>query len=239
MSDKYEIRERTITNLKFRITLFFLFFFIAIFAVFIITSVLEVNTVVHFVGSRLAVPAVEQAARMIDGDAFEALSASLDKNDPYYETTRLELLELKERIGCVYLFTMAPVTELNGSIYRYIIDGSAPPDDREKFSPLGSEEDISLWEPVFKEAVLNRAVVLGSIDRQERWGQLISAYSPILNSKNAVVGIIGCDLDADAIIAWIRNRVFWQLGIVAAFTGVGLAVYLGLIKRINGMYQME
>ncbi|MDR2490885.1 MAG: methyl-accepting chemotaxis protein, partial [Spirochaetaceae bacterium] len=30
---------------------------------------------------------VEKAASMIDGDAFEALTRSLDSNDPFYEQT--------------------------------------------------------------------------------------------------------------------------------------------------------
>jgi methyl-accepting chemotaxis protein len=239
MSDKYAIRERTIANLKFRITLFFFFFFIAIFAVFIITSVMEVNSVIHFIGERLAIPTVEEAAVMINGDAFEALSKSLDKNDPYYETTRLKLLDLKERNGCRFLYTMSPVKELSGNMYRYIIDGSTSPDDEENFSPLGTEEDISLWEPVFVESLQTKRIVLGSIDQNDVWGQTVSAYGPILNSQGNVVGVIGCDLDATMITAWVRSRVYWQVGIVAVFIAIGLIVYIGLVRRISRIYEAE
>jgi methyl-accepting chemotaxis protein len=234
MSDQYERQERNITSLKFRITLFFLFFFIAIFTVFVVTSVVEVNTVVRFVGSRLAAATVERVSRLIDGDAFESLSKSLDRNDPYYEKTRLQMLDIKEQSGCVYLYTMTPKTK---TVYRYIIDGSAPPEDSENFSPLGAEEDISLWESAFMEAVETGTIKLGSIDQSEIWGQLISAYGPIFNSRGSIVGVIGCDLEADPIIEWIRSRVFWQLGIVLAFLGIGLAVYLSLIKKVGSFYE--
>lgn len=234
MSDKYEVGERSLSSLKFRVTLFFFFFFIAIFGIFIITSVMEVNTVITFIGSRIAVPSVQTAAGLIDGDAFERLSKSLDKNDPYYESARLKLLDLKQRNGCAFLFTMAKKTE---SIYSYIIDGSAPPEDMEHFSALGAEENIGEWDAAVFDALREKKVLLGSIDQQAGWGALISAYGPIFNSKGDVVGLIGCDLEADPIIQWIRTRVFWQLGIVAAFILAGLVVYLLLLRKIDKTFK--
>ncbi|MDR2483649.1 MAG: hypothetical protein LBD08_08480, partial [Treponema sp.] len=216
--DKYEQQERFIGVLKFRITLFFILFFMAVFGVFVVTSALEVNAVVHFIGSRLAVSAVKQAGTVIDGDAFEALSISLDKDDPFYEAARQRLWEIAERTGSAYLYTMAPVSD---KIYRYIIDGSALPDDRRHFSPLGAEEDISIWEDVFAAALKTGTIQVGGIDQHEVWGPLISAYGPILNSSGKTVGVIGCDLDARAIVAWIRGRVVWQLGIAAGFVLIG------------------
>jgi sensor histidine kinase regulating citrate/malate metabolism len=50
-----------------------------------------------------------------------------------------------------------------------------------------------------------------------------------------MVGIIGCDLEADTIISWIRSQVFWQVAVVGVFILLGLAVYLFLITRINRM----
>jgi methyl-accepting chemotaxis protein len=241
MSDKYEIRERTIATLKFRVTLFFFFFFIAIFAVFIITSVMQVNTVVRFVGSQLAIPTVERATELIDGNSFERVAYTLDPNESYYEKARKELYNLKLNTGCLYLYTMAPRQRgnLSSSIYRYVIDGSAPPDDEKNFSPIGTEEDITLWETVFLEAALTKKIVLGNIDRSDMWGGLISAYGPIINSRGTVVGIIGCDLEAREIVDWVRNSVFWQLGIVLGFTALGLIVYINLLRRINRVYQAE
>jgi methyl-accepting chemotaxis protein len=230
IENEVEGRRQQITSIKFRITLFVLFFFIAIFGVFVITSVLQISTVTRFVCSRIGLPVVEQVITLIDGDAFEALSQSLDPRDPYYEATRKKMLELKQTINCRYLYTMAPV---NASVYRYIIDGSTTPDDAENFSPLGVEEDVSAYDNAFFVTLRTKEVQLGDIDLNETWGNLISVYAPILNSQGDPVGIIGCDLDADPIIAWIKTQVLWQLGVVLLFSLLALAVYLSLIKKIN------
>jgi methyl-accepting chemotaxis protein len=233
IENEVETRRQRLSAIKFRITLFVLFFFIAVFGVFVLTSVLQISTVTRFVCSRIGLPTVEQVVQLIDGDAFEGLSRSLDPQDPYYENIRKKMLELKQTISCRYLYTMAPVS---ASVYRYIIDGSAAPDDTENFSPLGEEEDISTYDDAFFATMRTKNIQLGGIDRNETWGNSISVYAPILNSRGDVVGIIGCDLDADPIITWIKNQVLWQLGIVLLFSLLILIVYLSLIKQINRFF---
>jgi methyl-accepting chemotaxis protein len=225
-----ETRRQQIVTLKIWITFFVMFFFIAIFGVFVITSVLQVSTVTRFVCARIGLPVADQVSDLIDGDAFESLSRSLDPRDPYYEETRLKMLEIKQTINCRYLYTMAPV---NDTIYRYIIDGSTTPDDTENFSPLGTEEDISAYDRAFFLTLRTGEVQLGGIDLNKTWGNLISVYAPILNSRGESVGIIGCDLEADTIISWIKSQVLWQLGVVLVFTLLALGVYFLLIRRIN------
>jgi methyl-accepting chemotaxis protein len=227
---------RTSGSLKFRLTLFFIFFFVAIFAVFIITSVLQVNSVTRFICSQLGLPTVEQVQSLIDGDAFDALAKSLDEQDPYYEETRLKMLEIKERVNCLYLYTMAPKDE---SAWYFIIDGSAPPEDEENFSPLGSEEDISAYEPAFFDTINTQSIQLGRVDRTEDWGTVISTYGPIFNSSGKMVGLIGCDLEGDSVAAWIRTQVFWQLGVVVLFVIFALTVYILLLKKINRTIMYE
>jgi methyl-accepting chemotaxis protein len=146
------------------------------------------------------------------------------------------MLEIKERVNCLYLYTMAPLDE---TIWRYIIDGSAPPDDEVHFSPLGSEEDISVWDEAFFATVQNKTIELGSIDYQEGWGTVVSTYGPIFNSKGEMVGLIGCDLAGDSVAAWVRTQVFWQLGVVILFIIAALTVYLFLLKKINQIVMYE
>jgi methyl-accepting chemotaxis protein len=231
ITDKdFETGERHVVSLKFRITLFFIMFFMAIIGVFIITSVLQVSAVTRFVCTRLALPLVNQMTDLIDGDAFEALSKSLDPLDPYYRETQRKMLEIKTRGNCLYLYTMAPV---NADIARYIIDGSAPPEDERNFSPIGTEEAIS--DEAFIRVMRTNTIQWGSINRTEEFGDLMTVYAPILNSSGELVGIIGCDLEADAIVEWIQTQVLWQLGVVAVFVILGLGVYLSLIKNLNSL----
>jgi methyl-accepting chemotaxis protein len=228
--NQIEAQQQRIASLKFRTTLFVLFFFIAIFGVFIITSVMQISTVTRFVCARIGMPVVDQVSNLIDGDAFEALSRSLDPLDPFYEETRLKMLAIKQTINCRYLYTMAPVS---ASVYRYIIDGSTTPDDEEDFSPLGAEEDVSAYDDAFFVTVRTKESQLGTIDLNETWGNIISTYAPILNSRGELVGIIGCDLEADTIIPWIKTQILWQIGVVLVFTVLAIVVYLSLINQIN------
>ncbi|MDR2630945.1 MAG: hypothetical protein LBC60_08495 [Spirochaetaceae bacterium] len=230
IANEIESRRQRITTFKFRITLFVVFFFIAIFGVFVITSVLQISAVTRFVCSRIGLPMVNKVADLIDGDDFEALSRSLDPEDPYYENTRLKMLEIKQTVNCRYLYTMAPVST---SVFRFIIDGSSTPDDTENFSPLGVEEDVSAYDSAFFLTLRTKEIQLGTIDLNETWGNIISIYAPILNSRGDLVGIIGCDLEADTIIAWIKTQVLWQLGVVLLFAILALTVYFSLVKRIN------
>lgn len=219
-------------SLKFQLTLFFVFFFLAVIGVFIVTSVLQINTVTHFIGSQLGIPAVRRVSGIIDGDRFETLSKSLDPGDPYYVRTREEMLRIKEELNVLYLYTMAPYTD---TVYRFIIDGSAPPEDTENFSPIGSEEDISDYGSAFRDTIWEKAIQVDTLEQNETWGNLIAVYAPILNSSGDLVGIIGCDLAADVIIQWIRSQILWQVAVVGVFILLGLVVYLLLIRKINRM----
>ena len=224
-----EEREQNKSSLKFRITFFFVFFLVAVFAVFVITSVLQVNTVTKFICSHYATPAIEQAIELIDPGSFERLSQTLDSSDPYYAVTQQKLLEIKKEANCLYLYTMAPK---ENSLFYYIIDGS----DKiggESFSALGSVEDISYWDKAALKSFVTGKSQIGTIDQSEEYGATISSYEPLFGKSGEVIGLIACDVDASEIVKWVRTQVVWQLGIVLTILLVGLAVYITLIKLVN------
>ena len=224
-----ENQEKNKNSLKFRITFFFIFFLSAIFAVFVITSVLQINTVTRFVCSRYAWPTVAKAMDLIKPSAFEKLSKTLDSSDPYYIETRQSLNKIKEESNCLYLYTMAPA---EGTIFHYVIDGSDIPGGS-NFSELGEEEDISYWDKAALKAFITGRGQLGTIDQNEDYGATISAYEPIIKNSGEVIGFLACDIDAAEIVQWIRTQILWQLGIVCLFVVVGLVVYLTVIRLVN------
>jgi hypothetical protein len=148
-----------------RFTLFFVFFIAAIFAVMIVTAIQQIGSITRTVGVHLGLPIVNRAVNMIDGDAFERLAGTLDGDDPFYETTRLKLFELREETRCLYLYTMARYEENGKDIHRFIIDGSGPPGD-ESFSPLGAEEDISDYDNKLLQTYETKAPQYGELDLQ-------------------------------------------------------------------------
>ena len=183
---------RIFNSLKFR---FILFFSVFIAAISLVTAILGVRQLSKTVSDTFAIQGVsivEKAASLIDGDSFEALAKTMDASDPYYEETRVKLLQLKEFTGCVYLYTMAQV---KGNIWAYVIDGSAEPYDTEKFSTIGEEEDTSAHNEAFRRSLISGKTESGGLVYMKGWGWLVSVYTPVKNSSGRIVGIAACDFD--------------------------------------------
>jgi two-component system chemotaxis sensor kinase CheA len=173
---------------------------------------------------------VEKAAAFIDGDSFEALAKSLDSSDPYYEETRVKLLELKNYSDCKYLYTMAPA---NGNIWQYIIDGSAQPDNIENFSNIGDEEDTSDYDDAFKRVLASGKPEGGELAYQKKWGHLVSFYIPIKNSSGKLVGIAGCDYDGEILHSTIIENGRRQVIIGGISVLLGLVLILFLVSGVT------
>ncbi len=186
--------------------------FIVFFGLFIIISctVMAVFAGVSIVNTGVAVctehgvPAVQKAMQIIDGDAFEAFCKNPSEENPYYETTRLALLDLKKTVNCQYLYTMVPV---KGTLFKYIIDGSCDPSDEELFSPLGTEEDIEDYGDGPIKAMTDGDIHSSGLEHQAEWGYTISSYGGIKNSKGQVIGFIGCDFNVDDILSMLKKRI--------------------------------
>jgi methyl-accepting chemotaxis protein len=227
-------KEKKPRSLKFQFTLFFVLFIIAVYSIVIITSLQQLVGITETIGYELGGPIVEKTSTLIDGDAFEALSRSLDPQDPYYEKTRLAMLSIKENSNCIYLYTMAPV---EGAVFRYIIDGSVSPDDEEFFSPLGTEENISSYLKPVLQTLESKTRNVSSLDFNTQWGWVVSIYAPILNSSGEAVGVIGCDFKAEEIYDRLWSQIMRQLIVSAVFAVIGFIAYLYLVNGVNRQNQ--
>jgi methyl-accepting chemotaxis protein len=163
----------------------------------------------------------EKAASIINGDSFEALTKSLNEDDPFYEETRLQLFNLKQYSSCVYLYTMAPV---DGNTWHFIIDGSVEPGD-EDFSPLGETEDVTDYDIAFKNVLKTGKTEISRLVFQEGWGWLVSIYTPVKNSSGKMVGIVGCDFDGASLHeAIVADRIMY-----AILSGISIILGLGFL----------
>ncbi|MDR0648644.1 MAG: response regulator [Synergistaceae bacterium] len=215
-------------SLKVRFSLFFLIFVLAVFSVVIFSSIQQYNDAASITAERLGYPIVKRAAAFIDGDAFERLCETLDPLDPFYEEVRLKLLALKEETQCLYLYTMAPYTE---DVHRFIIDGGNP--GEEGFSSLGAEENISDYTSAYLLTYKTRKPQAGDMNLQSSWGWVISAYMPIFNSSGDMVGLIGCDFEAESMYRAIFSRILQQIAFAAIFIVVGFMFYLVLLNAVT------
>jgi signal transduction histidine kinase/DNA-binding response OmpR family regulator len=219
-------------SLKIRFTLFFIIFVFAIFAVVAVTSVQQYRDAAAVTAVQLGFPIVKRAAAFIDGDAFERLSETLDPLDPFYEEIRLKLLALKNETQILYIYTMAPYTQ---TVHRFIIDGGNP--GEEGFSPLGAEEDITDYADAYLRTYATKAPQADDMDFQASWGWVISAYMPIFNSAGDVVGVIGCDFEAESIYKAIYSRILQQLVLAFFIAFAGFIMYLSLLNAVTEQNQ--
>ena len=220
--------------------------FIVFFGLFIIIScsVMGVFSGVSIVNTGVAVctehgvPAIQKAMQIIDADAFEEFCRHPNDQDPFYESTRLALLDLKKTVNCQYLYTMVPI---NGTLFQYVIDGSCDPSDEEHFSPLGTQEDIDDYGEGPLKAMADGNIYSSGLEFQDEWGYTISSYGGIKNSKGQVIGFIGCDFNVDDILTMLKKRIIniAIVSIIILVLGIILIILFtsdifGTMKSISG-----
>jgi methyl-accepting chemotaxis protein len=220
-------------SLRFRFIALFTLFLIILCAIVGISAVRNSTRMAMKVFGLEGTAIAEKAVRLIDGDAFENLVKTMDDEDPFYEETRAKLFALKEETGCLYLYTMVPH---RGGMWYYIIDGSALPEDEEMFSALGDEEDYSDDEELLK-CWEEKTTQTTGLHEMEGWGMMISVYTPILNSRGGIVGIVGCDFDAGDVYDEIRNEAIYQIILSVIFLAVGLGLMFLFLRMIFSKLQ--
>jgi len=220
---------KLIHSLRFRFAVVLSVFIVAMIGIMSVWGIRQMSKTASVTFAAQGVFVVEKSVSLIDGDSFEALAKSQDLSDPFYEETRVNLLQLKNFANCVYLYTMAPVKD---NIWQYVIDGSAEPDDTENFSGLGDEEDTSAYDEAFRRAWTSGKTESGNLVNQEGWGWLVSFYAPIRNSAGKEVGIAGCDYNGEHLHNTIIANVWRQIIIGGIFVLLGLALVLVLLRQI-------
>jgi methyl-accepting chemotaxis protein len=222
-------------SVKLKFILFFTLFVIVICSVISFIFIRQTAGVATKLFSEQGLPIVRKTSALIDGDKFQALAQSLDENDPWYEEIRIKMFAVKELSGAKYLYTMAAVPNPPpgpGIYYQYIIDGSALPDDEENFSPLGSQEDVSEYDSAFFKLPETKHEEISEIAWQEGWGWILSVYAPILNSRGDLVGIIGCDFEADELHVIIINQMLQGIVLSTSFILAGLLLEFIFLRMI-------
>lgn len=225
-------------SFKIKFTLFISIFITVVIAIItVVFARMNTNSAIKIFGES-GIPTVKAALQMIDGDEFERFAKTQDESDPYYETTRLKLLDIKKTSSCRFLYTMA---QKQGKNFYYIIDGSCDPSDEENFSPLGTVEDITSYGEYPFISMQNKEITVSKVEKQEEWGWTITVYAPIVNSQGKSIGFIGCDFDARPVMTMIQKNIV-RLVFLCAFIVILIVVAIILFmapffRRINSVIQ--
>ncbi|MDR1212140.1 MAG: methyl-accepting chemotaxis protein [Spirochaetaceae bacterium] len=230
MGERPSLPPSKLRSLKFRFILTFSVFIGVLCFATSILAIIRIVNVASSIFSAQGMATVTDAAALIDGDAFEALSVSLDEEDPFYEETRLKLLDVKQASSCRYLYTMASKGD---GTYFYVIDGSTTPDDEDNFSALGEDEDESAYDDAFRAAWATGTPRAGKIAYEgEEWGWMVSIYVPIRNSAGNMVGVVGCDFAANDLIQSLKTHIFEMAFMALFFLLAGMALMLFFLRPI-------
>jgi len=205
-------------------------FVLALFSVVTINSIQQQQSVVSIAVSIAGKPILERAVSLIDGDLYERLVETLDRNDPFFIETQAKFQELKNDMHVQFLYSMAIDADGN---HIFIFDGEDP--GGENYSPMGTIEDISDYDDAFQLTYQTGTTQYTRLMTEyTMWGRLVSVYKPIFNSNGDVVGIVGVDFDGNEIYNSIVTRM-WQLIVLAiALSIVGIVLFFFLMRDLAG-----
>lgn len=148
------------------------------------------------------------AAASLDADALASLTED-DVDGPVFNGIKNRLLVFQNSADIHYIYTVKRDDE---GKFVFTVD----PDPLE---PAAFGEEIVMT-PALVEAASGVATV-DDTPATDRWGTYYSAFSPVMNSSNEVVGIVGVDFDT----AWYDAQVSGYMLSIAAVTS--LSVLLG------------
>lgn len=166
------------------------------------------------------------ALSVIDGDAVEKLEPGCEETDNYKELLASMRIVLKE-YGILYMYTLYT----DGHKMYYGVDT----DTSEAQSKVGEvfEESYEMLKGTFA----GEDYAQDYIDYSE-YGDVISIYKPIENSSGKIVGVLGCDYDASAIVKEL-NTLVMQVIFIAAVCVVISCIFLGVVAgRISRNLKM-
>lgn len=187
--------------------------------------------------SDLAFSYTRAAAEFIDGDSIQRYLETNTK-DPYYEEVMAFLNSFQLNTNLKYYYVFVPME--NDLIYIWDAEhyeGACPLGYHEEYMVGGKEavRDVYRTDPI--EEI--------SITKDDTYGYIASAYSPVFNSAGEPVAIVGVDLSMPGlnqeIFSFLVNSVvfvaiitFWLSGIYFFYTKRNILKPIDLLHRAAG-----
>lgn len=162
----------------------------------------------------------ETAADMIDGDVYQNLTKD-SIGSPEYQKIYDMLSFFQSNIDLEFIYCI----DINeNDVFTFTID-PAPVDAAE----YGQEVKVT-------DALINASKGMADVDDdpyQDSWGKFYSAYSPIFNSENEVVGIVAVDFSASYYDEQLRRNI--QVIVVGLFCSflIGTVIILVYTRKIR------
>ena len=192
------------------------------------SSYVQISNGMVEIGVEQAEMAADIAVAMVDGDKLVGLKPG-DEGAANYQDVLTSLRSIQETCGIEFLYTLYT----DGTTVYYGVDT----DDSEDQCAIGEEFESSYEE--MSGVFAGENYVQDYIDKTE-YGDLISAYRPIYNSKGEVVAVLGSDYNAENVSLRIEKNLR-NIVILAAVSVVCAIVILTLIINtiVKGLHNVN
>lgn len=181
-----------------------------------ISSYRSINRGMVDMGVEEAEMAALIALNVADGDLVETLVPGCEETEGY-QTLLQSMRSVQENFGIAYLYTVYA----EGTQLYYGVDTDTSKLQAKVGQPF--EKSYDMLAPVLN----GEEYVQDYIDHSE-YGNVISVYYPIQNSAGKVVGILGCDYDADNVVERL-DATTKQVIVMAVICLVVAVLLIGII----------
>ncbi len=167
-----------------------------------------------------------RVASVIDGDLVEEFAKTLIQDERYIKFCQ-DLNQLKLNMKAKYVYVMAD-TGVAGN-FTYIYDITAEEMGIHALGTVDAKEIFAEGDDVLSSGKGFESAVYY---KDDDFGELYYAYSPIFNSKGRVVGFVGTDISIDPMREQL-TRYQWQIiALCAAAVGLFMLVILFFSRAI-------
>lgn len=170
-----------------------------------------------------ALAIAKSATLLIDGDEFERISQSLDSNDKYYEESLGLLKRLNKDIGQGMLYA---IVDQDQDYYTYVIDGSGTVEIGYKQEKLEFSKEAA-WAFEDGKSYFCEPYYVETFSKY-----YISAFVPILNSQNEVVGVVEYDFEGAEISAAIKRMTIHVVRATIVLISLILVINYLILKKL-------
>ena len=197
------------------------FLIVAVCAILGFTSYRSILKGMTSMGQDEAAMAVGIAKDYVTFDEIEDIRPG-DENSGTYRLLLQELVEIRDKYGMKYLYTLYT----DGEKVYYGVDT----DDSENKAAVGDEYNHTFSE--LEDCLVNGNMMISEYIEHSQYGDIISAYMPIEDKRGNIVGLVGADYDAHEIMVELRENTKTVIIIAGACLFVSITILSIIISII-------
>lgn len=173
------------------------------------------------------------AAAFTDGDQHQQLITPEQKNSPSYlraQEPYRRILQANPRVRYIY-------TVISRNKKAYFVIDTQPEESADSKERSTRKTTAGIMEaypdatPKLLRAVNEGIEIVEDETYVDEWGEFLSAYVPIYNSKKEYIGIIGADIDATHLHSDLSIIAFTGIGGIVFFFALSFIIYLYTLKN--------